>query len=61
MFIIPSYQRPYVWRNEDVIKLLDDFIGTPGTEKYYIGTILMHAQRQQISLFIKLSMVNNVS
>ena len=45
MFIIPSYQRPYVWRNEDVIKLLDDFIGTPGTEKYYIGTILMHAQK----------------
>lgn len=45
MFIIPSYQRPYVWRDVDVTKLLDDFIVTPGTEHYYIGTILMYEQK----------------
>ena len=40
MFIIPSYQRPYVWSNVDVTKLLDDFIATHGTEHYYIGTLV---------------------
>lgn len=45
MFIIPSYQRPYVWSNVDVTKLLDDFIATHGTEHYYIGTILMYEQK----------------
>ncbi len=45
MFIIPSYQRPYVWSNLDVTKLLDDFIATHGTEHYYIGTILMYEQK----------------
>ena len=52
MFIIPSYQRPYVWSNVDVTKLLDDFIETLrpenytlGLEHYYIGTILMYEQK----------------
>lgn len=41
-FLIPSYQRPYVWSNEDVIKLFDDikeaFLG--GEESYFIGSAL---------------------
>ena len=41
-FLIPSYQRPYVWSNEDVIKLFDDikeaFLGDE--ESYFIGSAL---------------------
>lgn len=41
-FLIPSYQRPYVWTNEDVIKLFDDvkeaFLGDE--KEYFIGSAL---------------------
>lgn len=41
-FLIPSYQRPYVWSSEDVIKFFDDikeaFLG--GEENYFIGSAL---------------------
>lgn len=41
-FIIPSYQRPYVWSGEDVQKLLNDIVNAfEATEaEYYIGTIM---------------------
>lgn len=41
-FVIPSYQRPYVWPDDDVLKLLDD-IHTAKKENehhYFIGTLL---------------------
>jgi len=41
-FVIPSYQRPYVWRDEDVIKLFDDireaYLAKEG--QYFIGSVL---------------------
>ena len=41
-FVIPSYQRPYVWRDEDVIKLFDDireaYVAKEG--QYFIGSVL---------------------
>lgn len=41
-FVIPSYQRPYVWSNEDVVKLFDDikeaFICSE--DHYFIGNAL---------------------
>jgi uncharacterized protein with ParB-like and HNH nuclease domain len=41
-FVIPSYQRPYVWKTEDVLKLLDDiknaFIAKE--QHYFIGSSL---------------------
>lgn len=42
-FVIPSYQRPYVWSDMEVKKLLDDFYKAYQKDKesnYYIGTIL---------------------
>lgn len=41
-FVIPSYQRPYVWRDEDVIKLFDDIREAYLAEEqhYFIGSVL---------------------
>lgn len=43
-FIIPDYQREYVWSDKEVNKLLediDDEIGGSSTSEYFIGTILV--------------------
>ncbi len=42
-FIIPCYQRPYTWSDEDVLKLFDDIKTAHDTDKksnYFIGTVL---------------------
>lgn len=42
-FSIPTYQRPYVWGNEQIKKLLDDFLLTfknSPEESYYVSTFL---------------------
>lgn len=41
-FIIPSYQRPYVWGDEQINKLLSDFHDAyeRGDNHYFIGTVL---------------------
>lgn len=41
-FVIPSYQRPYVWRDEDVIKLFDDIreAYVAREQQYFIGSVL---------------------
>ena len=41
-FVIPSYQRPYVWPGEDVLKLLDDIREAmiEGSQHYFIGTVM---------------------
>ncbi|MFA6071750.1 MAG: DUF262 domain-containing protein, partial [Janthinobacterium sp.] len=41
-FVIPSYQRPYVWPDNDVLKLLDDIHTAQKAKEphYYIGTLL---------------------
>jgi len=44
-FLIPTYQRPYVWRDEQVHRLLDDFWSAYEREDphYFIGAILTSA------------------
>ena len=45
-FNIPTYQRPYVWRDVEVKKLIDDFykqFDEDMNKPYYIGTILTKA------------------
>ena len=44
-FVVPSYQRPYVWPDDDVLKLLDDIqtAKSVGDNHYYIGTVLTAA------------------
>lgn len=41
-FIIPSYQRPYVWRDEQINKILSDFFDAYSRDDshYYIGTVI---------------------
>lgn len=41
-FVIPSYQRPYVWKTEDVLKLLDDIKNAfiADERHYFIGSSL---------------------
>lgn len=42
-FLIPTYQRPYVWDDEQIKSLLDDFhlsFTNNAHENYYIGTII---------------------
>lgn len=41
-FIIPSYQRPYVWSDDDIVKFFDDIRAGMNSKEdsYYIGTIV---------------------
>jgi len=42
-FVIPSYQRPFVWGDIEISKLLTDFYNTFSKnreQEYYVGTIL---------------------
>ncbi|MDI9312820.1 MAG: DUF262 domain-containing HNH endonuclease family protein [Limnohabitans sp.] len=41
IFVIPTYQRPFVWGDEQINKLMDDFINAYLEQKeYFIGTVL---------------------
>lgn len=43
-YIIPDYQREYVWTDKEVNQLLDDIneqIGTGNVREYFIGTVLV--------------------
>ncbi|MDR1847640.1 MAG: DUF262 domain-containing HNH endonuclease family protein [Bacteroidales bacterium] len=46
-FIIPPYQRPYVWGYEQINKLIDDFYGAfeRKEDHYYVGTVLLFEQK----------------
>jgi uncharacterized protein with ParB-like and HNH nuclease domain len=48
-FVIPSYQRPYVWPDDDVLKLFDDIHAAQeaGESHYFIGTILSAEDRNE--------------
>ncbi|MDT7525106.1 DUF262 domain-containing HNH endonuclease family protein [Pseudidiomarina sp. GXY010] len=41
-FVVPSYQRPYVWKAEDALKLLDDIVESCKANEphYFIGSSL---------------------
>lgn len=44
-FCIPSYQRPYVWENEQIYKLLNDIYTAferNKSEAYFIGTVILY-------------------
>ncbi|MBJ6610012.1 MAG: DUF262 domain-containing protein [Candidatus Thiothrix moscowensis] len=48
-FVIPSYQRPYVWPDDDVLKLFDDINAAQeaGESHYFIGTVLSAEDRNE--------------
>ncbi len=44
-FCVPSYQRPYVWGNEQIYKLLNDIYAAferNKSEAYFIGTVILY-------------------
>lgn len=52
-FVIPSYQRPYVWSDLEVKKLLIDFQNSFNKNKennYYLGTILTREDENEAEL-----------
>lgn len=52
-FSIPTYQRPYVWGNEQIKKLLDDFLLTfnnSPNENYYVSTFLTKENNKHAEL-----------
>lgn len=52
-FIIPTYQRPYVWKDEQISKLLNDCIVAfreHSETPYYIGTILTNKKQSHYEL-----------
>ena len=43
-YIVPDYQREYVWTDREVVQLLDDIdeqVGIDANREYFIGTILV--------------------
>lgn len=49
-YIIPDYQREYVWTDKEVNQLLDDIneqIGTGNVREYFIGTVLVSPTSQK--------------
>ncbi len=49
-YIVPDYQREYIWSDKEVNKLLediDDEIGGSSTSEYFIGTILVSPTTQK--------------
>ena len=55
-FIIPSYQRPYVWHDDDVLKLFDDIVAAykNNDSHYFIGTVLTAKNNQSKGLVYEL-------
>ncbi len=48
-FLIPSYQRPYVWPDDDVLKLFDDIkrANECNEDSYFIGTVLTSKSKDE--------------
>lgn len=49
-FSIPDYQRPYAWRKEQALQLLDDLseaLDRDSTEPYFLGSIVLVKDKQE--------------
>ena len=52
---IPEYQRPYVWKEKQINRLLDDFIEyhkntDPDKSLFYIGSIIVHQEDGKLKI-----------
>jgi uncharacterized protein with ParB-like and HNH nuclease domain len=52
---IPEYQRPYVWKEKQINRLLDDFIeyqnnNDPDKSLFYIGSIIVHQEDGKLKI-----------
>lgn len=46
-YIVPDYQREFVWTEKEVIKLLEDISNEIGNSQYFIGTVLVSPNEQK--------------
>lgn len=52
---IPEYQRPYVWKEKQINRLLDDFIEyqndtKPDKSLFYLGSIIVHQEDNKLNI-----------
>lgn len=48
-FSIPDYQRPYTWRKEQALQLLDDLseaLDRDSTDPYFLGSVVLVKDKQ---------------
>lgn len=48
-FIIPEYQRPYAWTEEQVVTLFDDlweFVSNKNQRTYFLGNIVFYKNEE---------------
>ena len=72
-YTIPIYQRNYAWDEKQIVQLIDDindYIGVPKEQKYYIGSLVVYrrddrkmevidGQQRLTTLFILMSVLKN--
>lgn len=50
-YLIPNYQRPYVWGDDQISTLLDDIshaaINTPDSQ-YFLGSLVLHCENKEL-------------
>lgn len=52
-FSIPEYQRPYIWKNRQIVKLLRDITehqAHSSTMPYYLGSVILHADGERLNI-----------
>lgn len=48
--VIPEYQRPYKWKEETILKLLDDIKNNQNKKEYRIGTLILHKEKEEYNI-----------
>jgi hypothetical protein len=58
--VIPEYQRPYAWSDEQVISLIEDLIEAFGAkkEKYLIGNMIFHEEKKNEEANLEINIVD---
>jgi len=46
-YIVPDYQREFVWTDKEVSKLLEDITNEIGNSQYFVGTVLVSPKQQK--------------
>ncbi|MEI0563685.1 DUF262 domain-containing protein [Brachyspira pulli] len=48
--VIPEYQRPYKWKEETILKLLNDIKNNNNKNEYRIGTLILHKEKEEYNI-----------
>lgn len=50
MLAIPEYQRPYVWGEQEVLRLSKDISEHPDKTDYYLGSLILHRHGEKLNI-----------